>query len=359
MMPGRRMETAAFVAATVSKAWEPLSLAISQHNEHSYPFLATMVLCEMAKLAATIVALLTFTRERWMPLLLARSTVSAFAIPAVGLAFCNQGFAYSMRRLGPMTYQVIYKAASISATACVAKILLPHRQLGALQWCTLVMLVAGATLCSHSPAEIAKPGDVLAAPTLEHGWWQGIAAVLCNALLFAIQGVCFEGAAEKAPGGPLLHASAVALYGLGVNAVLLVAMHPQWLLESAWAAYLASRPHLALLRGIETTDVVSALSIAAADLTMALFFSLLGANAYSFSRVLALVVSALIAQLGLGLELSFEFICGAVVVSLSGLVYHEHVRVAHYLGLCMHADPDVKTQAGREKVHLIGTAGVT
>jgi hypothetical protein len=73
------METAAFVAATVSKAWEPLSLAISQHNEHSYPFLATMVLCEMAKLAATIVALLTFTRERWMPLLLARSTVSAFA----------------------------------------------------------------------------------------------------------------------------------------------------------------------------------------------------------------------------------------------------------------------------------------
>jgi hypothetical protein len=194
---------------------------------------------------------------------------------------------------------------------------------------------------------------------LEHGWWQGIAAVLCNALLFAIQGVCFEGAAEKAPGGPLLHASAVALYGLGVNAVLLVAMHPQWLLESALAAYLASRPHLALLRGIETTDVVSALSIAAADLTMALFFSLLGANAYSFSRVLALVVSALIAQLGLGLELSFEFICGAVVVSLSGLVYHEHVRVAHYLGLCMHADPDVKTQAGREKVHLIGTAGVT
>jgi len=75
-------------------------------------------------------------------------------------------------------------------------------------------------------------------------------------------------------------------------------------------------------------DAAAALSIAAADLTMAVFFSRLSANAYSYSRVLALLVSAIIAAVALRQPLSGRFLAGAGTVAASGWVYREPERAA-------------------------------
>ena len=49
----------------------------------------------------------------------------------------------------------------------------------------------------------------------------------------------------------------------------------------------------------------------------------LSSNAYSFSRVIALLVSSLIAMCVFGDQLTATFACGAVLVCLSGWIYRE------------------------------------
>ena len=60
----------------------------------------------------------------------------------------------------------------------------------------------------------------------------------------------------------------------------------------------------------------------------AVFFSRLSANAYSYSRVLALLVSAIIAAVALRQPLSGRFLAGAGTVAASGWVYREPERAA-------------------------------
>ena len=144
-------------------------------------------------------------------------------------------------------------------------------------------------------------------------WYAGLVAALCGATSFAAQAVLFEGAAARAPGSTAVHVCAFALYGLLANALALCALHGRWLLRH--------RGHA--LHGATAADVVCALSIAMADVTMTGFFSYFDANAYSFSRVLALVVSGALANAVLGLPLTWTFVLGAAIVVASSFLYHE------------------------------------
>jgi len=328
-----------FVLATAAKAWEPLSVALSQQESHdrsSYPFAALLVVCELLKLAVTLPLLLVLPSESdascpaavrvRLAALVARETVAAFALPAAFLALVNHALGYAVPRLDPMTYQVVFKATSVVAVAVLSRLLIPHRTLDGLRWGALALLLAGAALCGDE-SSLSKTAD-------SREWLRGLLAALCGALSFAVQAVMFDGAAERVPGGPLLHTTAVSLYGLTVNALLLAMLQPSWVRLAAASAYESGQPARLLLSGMRASDALTALSIGAADLTMALFFSLLGANAYSFSRVLALVLSSGLAERALGLALSRRFVLGASVVAVSGWVYHEHERVGRMSVAC-------------------------
>ena len=59
---------------------------------------------------------------------------------------------YAVPRLDPMTYQVVFKAVSVLATALLAKLLL-GRAVGAARWLALVLLLVGAALCVEPPTD--------------------------------------------------------------------------------------------------------------------------------------------------------------------------------------------------------------
>ena len=240
--------TAVFVLATVVKAWEPLSVAVSQRaqvaDRQEYPFAALLVVCELMKLGITLPATMCevypdmeWTRTsgwRWMPrLCISRDLRRAFAAPALFLAIVNQNLGYAVPRLDPMTYQVVFKAVSVSATAALTRLLLPGRTLGVLRIFSLALLLSGAALCSERPSAGIMP-TVSHVPSLPaEQWLRGFCAALVGALSFAIQAVAFEGAAEQAPGGPILHTSAVAFYGLVANTAILCMRQPFAFLSGA------------------------------------------------------------------------------------------------------------------------------
>lgn len=333
-----------FLLATLSKSWEPLSVALSQKDYTQpslYPFAELLVVCEIIKLAVVLPPLLllrTYDTGKSVGsallVLVARETIAAFAAPAFFLALVNQALGYAVPRIDPMTYQV-FKALSVVAVAVLTKVLMPHRVLGGLRWGALAMLLVGAALCSDE-SSISSVG---ATTTHRREWFRGLAAALCGALSFAMQAVWFDNAAERMPGGPLQHMAAMALYGLVVNSVLLVVLHTRWVFVSLLTALHERSPLQLLIFGMSGADAVAAAAIAAADLTMGIFFSVLGANAYSFSRVLALVLSAALADVVLGLSPSPRFVLGASAVATSGWVYHEHERVARWCGGCTARDP--------------------
>ena len=334
-----------FLLATFSKWWEPLSVALSQkdYNQPSlYPFAELLVVCEIIKLAVVLPPLLllrTYDTGKSvgsaLSVLVARETIAAFAAPAFFLALVNQALGYAVPRIDPMTYQVVFMALSVVAVAVLTKVLMPHRVLGGLRWGALAMLLVGAALCSDE-SSISSVGTTT---THRREWFRGLAAALCGALSFAMQAVWFDNAAERMPGGPLQHMAAMALYGLVVNSVLLVVLHTRWVFVSLLTALHERSPLQLLIFGMSGADAVAAAAIAAADLTMGIFFSVLGANAYSFSRVLALVLSAALADVVLGLSPSPRFVLGASAVATSGWVYHEHERVARWCGGCTARDP--------------------
>jgi hypothetical protein len=175
------------------------------------------------------------------------------------------------------------------------------------------VLLVGAVLCAEPPSVPSAATNVSSTE-----WRLGLLGCVTGALSFALQAVGFEGGTDRVVGGLLVHTAAFALYGLVVNTVVLAALHPVWLMSTGLTSALTT---------MQRSDALTAFSIAGADLTMAVFFSVNGANAYSFSRVLALAVSAAIAESTLGLALSTRFLFGASLVAASGWVYHEHERV--------------------------------
>eukprot|EP00965_Chrysotila_dentata_P114270 3776911-Pleurochrysis_carterae.AAC.2 len=61
---------------------------------------------------------------------------------------------------------------------------------------------------------------------------------------------------------------------------------------------------------------------------MAVFFKFLGTNAYSFSRVAAMLVSTVIARLLFGRHITATFAAGASIVTLSGWMYQREEQAA-------------------------------
>ena len=299
-----------FALATALKAWEPLAVALSQGLEAraSPPFALLLVMCEAIKLVCASTALLALDCSClgvW-PLLTFRCGLSATL-----LALCNHCLGFALHRIDPMLYQVVFKAVSVVGVAGCSRLVLGHR-LGRVRYGCLGLLVVGMHLCVEPP-----PAEALTGMDARE-WGAGLAACIFGSLALAVSTVLFEGATQAAPGQRLQHVAAFALWGLAANAAALSPLH--WQLMTTHPAR--------ALRRVRPCDAVASLSIAAADGTMALFVAVLGANAYSFSRALALLLSGAISVVVVGNILSARFVVGAAAITTSAWAFQEHRRVA-------------------------------
>ena len=286
-----------FIIATFTKAWEPLSVALSQQRVPPFPFSALLVLCETSKLIATMPIIWHGGGCVAVASLFSRESAAMLAPPAALLAVCNFGLGYAVPRLDPMSYQVVFKAVSVCATALFSRLLL-RRTLGWIRYAALAFLIVGAHLCSESPSHQSLR-------ITSYEWRAGLGALLCGACALALSTVWFERVVMEQSDSAVHHTTAMALWGLAFNVIVLCTVG------------VSDAPQLS------HADIFAAFSIAAADLSMSGFLALHGSNAYSYSRVLALLVSTAIAVISFDHTLTPLFGIGAFVVVASGWVYHE------------------------------------
>ena len=98
-----------FVAATLTKAWEPLAVAYAHGpGRGGYPFLfpTALVLCEALKLAVCELAQALKSPSSARPSLLTRSSALDFGVPAAFLAVTNHALGAAVPLLDPILYQV-------------------------------------------------------------------------------------------------------------------------------------------------------------------------------------------------------------------------------------------------------------
>ncbi|KAL1523428.1 hypothetical protein AB1Y20_018368 [Prymnesium parvum] len=321
-----------FAAATLAKAWEPLSVAYAAPDQGT-SFTCLLILCEALKLIGTLPVLAALAHAHEVRWVLSRESFVGFGVPAAFLALTNHMLGFAVPRLDALLYQVLFKSLSIILTALLSMLVLRQR-LHPVQWGAIALLLLGSLLCEGG----GEPPPSHPVRVASHR--MGLAAVVVGACSFALQAVWFERAVAAAaashepaetPPPPartraclsaaqrhqamhtVRQAAAFAWWGLLVNSLAHVAIDaPQWV-ERRRAAFPLPTP-----RGW-----VAALSIAAADVSMAVFLALLGSNAYSFSRVLALLVSSVIAATLLQQMLTLTFASGATLVAVSGWVYRE------------------------------------
>lgn len=307
---------ALFAAATVTKAWEPLSVAYAEDaGRHRFLFAAALVLCECAKLIATATPLLA-RRLRGDPTesaawLVSARSARAFGPPALMLAFTNHLLGVGVVLLDPLVYQVLFRVISVVFTAALSSLVL-RRELRGAQKLALLLLLLGFYLA------LPGSGEPRHGPKLGGASAIGLMATACGAASFSLQAVWFE-AATVAPGArqsTLTQTAALALWGVVANGLLLVALHGP--------ALLAAR-RSPLVGFTERAWLVVA-SIAASDLAMAVFCKYHGANTCSFSGVLAMLVSALVGWAVLRLHLTQRFVLGGALVALSGWLYQHNGR---------------------------------
>ena len=281
-----------FAAATLAKAWEPLSVAYAAPDQ-GVSFACLLVLCEGIKLFITLPPLIALAERQHVRWLLSKNSVFGFGVPAVFLAFTNHMLGFAIPRLDPLLYQILLKSLSVVVTALLTRVMLGQR-LRAVQQAAIVMLLAGSCLCESASQ---PPAGVAASLSQDVARRAALVAVACGATSFAIQAVWFEGAAASqrdavalaallprrssclSPGARQLvvdsarQAAAFALWGLLVNIAALLLLEGSRLFPSGGGCAL-----LPTRRGW-----VAALSIAAADVSMAVFFARLGSNAYSYA----------------------------------------------------------------------------
>ena len=302
-----------FLLATASKAWEPLAVA---QRRSEMPFSMVLVGCESAKLMFVILILLP---SRGVGKVLTYRFARAFAPPAALLALCNHGLGYAAPRIGPLTYQIIFKAASVVGVAFLSWALLDEK-LNMMQYGALALSFFGAHLCLVSPASSASrarldlqesPDNLGTSSEYATAWLAGILACLCGALALAASAVLFERATRELPADWVQHVGAYAAWGWLVNLAVLLAFHSEAVLFQPTV----------LLANVLSQDCVASLSIACADITMAAFLTCHGANAYSHCRLLALGLSAAIATTTFGELLNFHFVVGSALVCAGGWVH--------------------------------------
>lgn len=293
------------VAAVAAKAWEPLAAALSRSESAGVPFAAVLVLCEACKVLACSPLLARHGLLLGLPL---QRSLCAFGGPAALLALSNLLFGYAVVRVGPVTYTVVHMAVSIIVTAVLARWLL-KTCLSLTQWGAVCLLLLGACMCVSTPEEMRNG---VFAPTSLSEWRLGLLGTVVAALSLALHLVWFEGASGANRGSPLQHLSSFAVWGLVTNTAVLVTLEWQWL---------ASWPFMLQWAGFRTSDLLAALTIAATDLTAVQVAAVHGSNAYSFARVVALIISSVLAVLVLGVELGASVCCGAAIVCASTWLY--------------------------------------
>ena len=91
-----------FLAATASKAWEPLSVAVA--GDVPYVFATALVLCEAMKLVLLLPAVaLSSARAGRGAGVSWRAAALHYGLPSLLLAICNLGLGYAVPRLGTLT----------------------------------------------------------------------------------------------------------------------------------------------------------------------------------------------------------------------------------------------------------------
>jgi drug/metabolite transporter (DMT)-like permease len=250
---------------------------------------------------------------------------------------------YALQHLDPMTYQVVFKAFSIFATAMFSKLLL-KQALHPIQYCALGALLVGAFLCSDlslhaAAAEFWAMGS-------RASWTSGLLATISGAVSFALHLVWFERSAGRFAGGTVAHSAALSLYGFLANIAVLCTLHAPWAIAEG----------VGLLRSMRRADGVAALSIALADLSAAVFVQTLSANAYTFSRTASLLVSGALSSVLFGLRLGAHFWLSTAVVIASGVAYHEHEAI----NACWTAQGQARLplQWAAMQAHLVATQEV-
>ena len=302
-----RPQTASvFVAATMSKAWEPLSVAVA-HGGPAYSFPAALVLCEAAKVVL-LLPLLAFSGSSekigW------KESFRLYGLPAVALAVCNLCLGFAVPRLGALLYQVIFQVGTVVCTAALAVAMLGER-LEPGQWAALALLCTGSlgAVGARGGGHAAAAAAAVAPSAI------GVAAALIGALTLSLNTVLSQRAARGAPSRSVVRQAVdVSAWGVVSTAALLAAIHGGEI----------ARGELTPLAGFGARGpwgVVGA--IAAADLTMTIFTMTdgLGANAYSVSRALAMVCTPALAIAALGASVSRGLVVASAAVAAGGYLY--------------------------------------
>lgn len=338
-MPWTCLDVGVFAAATFAKAWEPLGVAVAALGvplSDLPPFAAVLVACEALKLVVATLAIRLSTAglnghiyhvsPPKLALLLSRSSAYRFGVPAAFLAATNLLLGYAIPRLDPILYQTLFKAINVLATALFSTLRAP---LGPTRWCSLVILLVGSYLAlgggddqgaataivgGHS-SDAGSHGAASAHNPTNANTSEGLIATVAGALCMAMQGVWFEhessaSSAMQQDEGIAWQTAALAVWGLLVNLAVLL-----W----NWGAMAGHQ--LNPWHGFTLATWGAAAGIAAADLTMAAFFKRLGANAYSFSRILAMLLCTALTVAVLGKSLSARFLLGAALVVFSSWLY--------------------------------------
>ena len=315
-MPSNLARRLIFVAATASKAWEPLSVDLAGHTP--YLFAAALVLCEVTKLAVLLPALaLSQPLQQHQQHISWRTSALHYGSPSLSLAICNLCLGYAVPRLGALLYQIFFQLATVSATGLLAMALLSERVTAA-QWAALALLTAGSL---GAIAARTSGGGGGGGGSTDAGWPPPAAAVLLTllgAIALSLNTVLSERAARDAPNRSTLRQSVdISAWGVAATAVLLCGLHGVDVATGATS----------LLAGFgQPGPWLVIVSIAAADLTMVVFCMAdgLGANAYSVSRALAMVASVPLAHLALGSRVSAAFAASSAAVAAGGYLFALH-----------------------------------
>jgi drug/metabolite transporter (DMT)-like permease len=288
-----------FILALSTKAWEPLSVVLSQKNAQATPFPIILMICDLLKLIFTFPIIIyknTFTTK----MICSYESIYSFLPVSILLNICNLSLGYAIPRLDPMLYQIIFKAVSIYATVILSKLLLKYN-IGCLRYISLIFLIIGAYICTESPSQTVN---------IPNQWYMGIFGLFCGAFSLSLSTVLFECASENQNDRIFENTGIIAIWSFCFNTCLCII---NW-------KYIAPNYY----------DMIAAFSIGITDIIMTIFLTIHGSNAYSYARVMALLLSTFIACMFFKHKLTILFIIGACVILMSGWVYYKADIITNY-----------------------------
>ena len=122
----RCLDAVVFCAATLAKAWEPLSVAYAAQDQ-GCSFAYLLVLCEGLKLSVTLTPLVFVANHEHTIWLFSKDSARGFGVPAAFLALTNHMLGFAIPRLDALLYQILFKSLSVVLTALLSRYMLGHR----------------------------------------------------------------------------------------------------------------------------------------------------------------------------------------------------------------------------------------